>query len=164
MFNCEQLTELVIKPSISDLQLYSDDAVELLIFTCANESQGGTFLKQVKGPALGIYQMEPNTYNDIWQNYLNYNQSLLLMINHNFNIHSMPVPEYMIHDLRFATAMARLFYARIKSPLPKADDINAIWDYYKTHYNTSSGKADYHLAVNAYHRFKSNSGFGEVLE
>ena len=70
MFLHNQLRELIITPALSKLQLYSKDAEELLIFTCAVESDGGTYLKQIKGPALGIYQMEPRTYNDIWQNYM----------------------------------------------------------------------------------------------
>ena len=156
MFNCEQLTELVIKPAIGDLHLYSDDAVELLIFTCATESHGGTYLKQVKGPALGIYQMEPITYNDIWQNYIHKNLSLLLQLNHNFGIHQLPPEDQMVYDLRFATAMARLFYARLPEALPKANDVDAIWEYYKKYYNTPKGKADKLSSLNSYHRFKSN--------
>ena len=156
MFNCDQLTQLVIKPAIADLNLYSEDAVELLIFTCANESQGGTYLSQIKGPALGIYQMEPNTYNDIWQNYIHNNQSLLLQLTHNFDLHQMPSEQRMIYDLRFATAMARIHYDRVKAKIPPARDIDGLWNYYKTYYNTSEGKADVMKAKNAYHRFKSN--------
>lgn len=155
MFNCEQLTELVIKPTISDLGLYSEEAVELLIFTCANESHGGTYIKQVKGPALGIYQMEPATYNDLWQNFLYKNLSLLLQFNHNFDLHQMPSEMRMVYDLRFATAMARIFYARIKEALPKANDLEGIWSYYKRFYNTVNGKAERQSAIEAYHKFKA---------
>lgn len=43
--------------------LYSVDAVELLMLTAATESNLGYYLKQVGGgPALGIFQCEPNTY------------------------------------------------------------------------------------------------------
>ena len=157
MLNCEQLTEFVIKRALYDLQLLSDDAVELMIFTCANESQGGTYLHQVKGSALGIYQMEPATYNDIWQNYIQNKSSILIQLIHNFQAPTMPNEDRLIYDLRFATAMARIHYARIPAPLPKANDIESIWNYYKTHYNTSEGKARYYSAIDAYHRFKMHS-------
>ena len=69
MIDNKQLRECIIKPTLDSLQMYSQAAEELLVFTCACESLGGTYLKQVKGPALGIYQMEPATYQDIWENY-----------------------------------------------------------------------------------------------
>lgn len=157
MLNCGQLTEFVIKRALYDLQMLSDDAVELMIFTCANESSGGTYLHQVKGPALGIYQMEPATYNDIWQNFILFKSSILIQLVHNFDAPTMPSEDRLVYDLRFATAMARIHYARVKEPLPKANDVEAIWNYYKTHYNTSAGKANWIQANDAYHRFKMHS-------
>ena len=50
--------------------------------------------------------------------------------------------------------MARIHYARVKAPLPKQDDPHSIWDYYKTHYNTSAGKAQEDKAIAAYMQFK----------
>ena len=155
MFKADQLRELIIKPALSDLLLLSDDAIELLMFTCAVESYGGTYLKQRNGPALGIYQMEPVTYNDIWQNYLKSKSSLLMMLLSNFEVHSMPHEDRLIYDLRFATAMARLHYARVIQPIPPANDIDAIWNYYKDHYNTSLGSAHKDSAIKDYYNFIS---------
>ena len=52
MLNAEQLRTLIIEPALKDLNLQSDDATELLLFTCATESEGGTYLHQLKGPHL----------------------------------------------------------------------------------------------------------------
>jgi len=156
MLNCGQLTEFIIKRALYDLQLLSDDAVELMVFTCANESLGGTYLHQIQGPALGIYQMEPKTYNDLWQNYIAKKGSLYLKFIQNFDASYMPNEDRLVYDLRFATAMTRVFYARIPEPLPKYTDTDAIWKYYKTYYNTLAGKADWNNAIGNYHRFKSN--------
>jgi hypothetical protein len=156
MLDADQLISLVIKPALTDLVLLSDEAVELLVFTCAVESDGGTYLKQIGGPALGIYQMEPKTYNDIWQNYINHSSSLKLKLVLNFNAGFMPDEDRLIYDLRFATAMARIHYLRVAAPLPKLYDLDGLWSYYKAYYNTSKGKADYHNALNAYQRFKNN--------
>jgi hypothetical protein len=155
MLDSDQLRSLIIKPALTDLIMYSDEAVELLIFTCANESNGGTYLKQISGPALGIYQMEPTTYNDIWQNYIMKNSSILLRFIHGFGINSMPSEERLIYDLRFATAMARIHYERVKQPLPAIYDLDGIWNYYKQYYNTCEGKADYHDAINRYQVFRN---------
>jgi len=155
MLKADQLRELIIKPALSDLVMLSDNAVELLVFTCAVESLGGTYLKQIKGPALGIYQMEPNTYNDIWQNFIMHKQSLAMILAINFNCLSMPDEYRIIYDLRFATAMARIHYARVVTPLPAAKDINVIWEYYKEHYNTPAGAAEKEQSLQKYYNFIS---------
>ena len=152
MLIAAQLREFIIKPTLHDLVLDSNDAEELLIFTCANESLGGTYIKQVKGPALGIYQMEPTTYNDIWQNYIMKRPSLMMILATNFNAHLMPDEQRLMYDLRFATAMARIHYARVTEFLPSALCIDAIWSYYKKYYNCG-GAAQKSVAILNYQRF-----------
>lgn len=153
MLNINQFRELIVKSSLNDLLLYSKEAEELMIFTCAVESLGGTYLRQVKGPALGIYQMEPETHNDIWQNYIYYQTPLKMRFLTNFNIIRMPDESRMIYDLRYATAMARIHYSRITERLPNADDENAIWEYYKKYYNTEKGAATKDESISKYHDF-----------
>lgn len=157
MINCEQLRKLIITPSLNDLKMLTEDACELMVFTVAVESMGGTYIKQLNGPALGIFQMEPKTYNDIWQNYIMHNSSLMLKLLYNFDAPTMPDETRLIYDLRFATAMARIHYKRVKEALPKACDINDIWTYYKKYYNTSKGDAEYYKALSAYNQFTGKS-------
>ena len=67
MIDHKQFRELIIRPSLMPLDLYSEDAEELLIGICAHESKGGTYLMQKDGgPAAGFFQMEPETYTDLW--------------------------------------------------------------------------------------------------
>lgn len=153
MFNIVQFRESIIKSTLKDLLLYSPEAEELLVFTCAVESLGGTYIRQVDGPALGIYQMEPETYTDIWQNYLKVKTSLCMMLFSNFEIVYQPSPDRLIYDLRFATAMTRMFYRRIPEALPAANDIDAIWAYYKKYYNSDKGKAQKEASIKKYHDF-----------
>lgn len=155
MLNSEQLKTLVIIPALKDLLLYSEDAVALLLFTCASESIGGTYLQQVKGPALGIYQMEPATYNDLWVNFILHKNDMKLQLLHSFGCGYMPSEERLIYDLRFATAMARIFYARVKAPLPNANDTEALWNYYKLYYNTVKGAATKEKSISLYQQFTS---------
>ena len=153
MLNITQFRELIVKSSLTDLLVYSQDAEELLIFTCAVESLGGTYIHQVNGPALGIYQMEPRTHNDIWQNFILTDNKLGLRLFNNFDVNRMPSEARLIYDLRYATAITRLFYLRIREPLPSANDVNAIWDYYKKYYNTVQGKAVKDESIKKYHDF-----------
>lgn len=154
MLNCHQFRDLIVKPALNDLVMQSDEAVELLLFTCAAESNAGMIIKQFGGDGLGIYHMKPSVYIDIWENYLKNKTRLLLMLLSNFNIVFMPSEERLIYDLRFATAMARIFYERIKERLPDPQDVNAIWNYYSNYYNTQRTNADKERCIKTYKRFK----------
>lgn len=153
MFDCSQFRSLIIEPVLSKLQIYSKEAEELLVFTCAAESLGGTLLQQIKGPALGVYQMEPSTHTDIWVNYIRARNKMATLMALHLNCTRIPEPERMVYDLHFATAMARIHYLRFSGKLPDVKDVNGIWDYYKKHYNTEKGKAKKEDAIEKYKQF-----------
>src|SRR5271156_932006 len=142
MLNVNQLRDLIVKPVLLDLVAFSEDALELLLFTCAVESVGGTFLKKSKGSALGIFCMRPNTYNHLWQTYIFKKSDILTKLISNFNINQMPPEDRMIYDLRFATAMARIFYMTINETIPNNNDIDAMWDYYTKYYNKDTASSE----------------------
>ena len=158
MINREQLRLDVIKPALEAINAYSKDAEELLMFTCATESLGGFLLRQIKGPALGIFQMEPATYHDIWRNFIYLKAPLSTMLSKNLNITTIPDEERMIYDLKFAAVMARIHYLRVKGPLPKANDVDGLWSYYKQHYNTPQGKATKQKAMQDYQKYALGKG------
>jgi hypothetical protein len=153
MLDCSQFRSLIVEPVLSKLRLYSKNAEEILVFTCAAESLGGTLLQQVKGPALGIYQIEPNTYTDIWVNYIRARNQLATLMAIHFGCNKIPEVERVIYDLHFATAMARIHYLRMPGNLPDAKDIDGIWDYYKKYYNSEKGKAKKEDSIKKYQDF-----------
>ena len=145
--NYEQLREYVVIPTISNLGVYSEAAEQLVIGTIAQESRG-TYLKQLgKGPALGIVQMEPATHKDIWLNFLKYSDCLggdireLISAEADEVFESRGYPEELelITNLKYAVAMCRIHYWRKPQSLPKANDIKALAQYWKDHYNTAHG-------------------------
>jgi len=153
MLDCSQFRSLIIEPVLSKLQVYSKEAEEVLVFTCAAESLGGHYLAQVKGPALGIYQMEPNTYTDIWINYIRARNQLATLLAMHYGCNKIPEVERLIYDLHFATAMARIHYLRVTGKLPAITDVEGIWEYYKKHYNTEKGKAKKDESIKKYQDF-----------
>lgn len=146
MIDYTQFRELVVVPTLKYLNLemipFSEEAVDLLALTAAHESKGGTYLKQIGGPALGPYQMEPTTEEDIWENYLDYRPSLSARV---FNMKGKsPTTPLLATNFVYATAMARVHYFRVPSPLPKKEEENYLLklaEYAKEHYNTHLGKA-----------------------
>lgn len=121
--------------------------------TCAHESKGGTYLKQENGPALGAWQMEPATHDDIWKNYLP-NQGQLTSRLANFCIvgaSERPKAEYMIYHLTYACAMARIHYHRRNMLVPKTLEEQA--QFWKEYYNTPKGEGKPEQYIADYNAF-----------
>lgn len=137
----EHLQRCVIRPSLEPLGLYSGPAEQLLLGTLAVESDLGYFLQQTNGPALGIYQIEPATHQDIWDNYLAYKNTLAAQIGAMLPVSpDVTIEQLLITDLRYATIIARLVYYRQNEPLPNINDYPAQAAYWKKYYNTEQGK------------------------
>jgi hypothetical protein len=141
MINPADLRALVIAPTLIYLQLHSTVAEKLLLGTALAESSvnGQTYLKQIQGPALGIYQIEPATHDDLWKNFLAFHHPLELRVRGLLVQAGLAEKEpQLIWNLAYATAIARLVYYRKKAVLPP-DDLQAIAQYWKRHYNTRLG-------------------------
>lgn len=147
--NSTQFREL-IEDVLKDVDLYSEDAVELLMLTAAQESHLGTYLKQVGGgPARGIFQIEEGTEDDIWNNYIFYREELESKIHWYL---TDDVENDMVYNIAYQIIMARIHYLRVPEPLPSRLDISAMADYYKRYFNTNKGKATVEEAITNYKR------------
>lgn len=104
----------------------------------------GRYLTQLQGVALGIYQIEPATHKDLWQNYLVRHSDLAAKIRSLASERSawMDKNSELITNLAYATAIARIIYYRASEPLPHPNDIEGLAKYWKQHYNTPNGKGE----------------------
>ncbi len=136
--NAEQFRQYVIRPALVWLGMDSPAAEALLLGTAAQESGLGCYLRQVGGgPALGVFQMEPATYRDIWSRFVATRPEIAGRLASRWP--QTPEPEAMVTDLFLAAVMCRLHYRRVTAPLPEADDIAGLAAYWKRHYNTPAG-------------------------
>ena len=147
----KDLRECVIRPVLQKLDLYSLEAEELMLLTVAQESQMGYYLKQVNGPALGIYQIEPATYMDVLR-YLRHRPELRNIVD-SLATSSFDSDE-LIWNLAYATAIARVKYAMIPEAIPLTLEGQA--RYYKQYYNTLLGKATEDEAIKNYINYVTN--------
>lgn len=114
--------------------------------TAAQESRL-KYVHQIRGPAVGLFQVEPTTFYDYWDGYLTDHQDLRdRVLEQNGIAHSSlfdgrPDPNLCIWNARFAAMMCRIHYLRIRAPLPEHGDIEGLARYYKKYYNTIYGKA-----------------------
>lgn len=122
----------------------SDVAAHLLVGTAWHESLGLKYTRQIGGPALGAYQIEPATHDDVYQNFLAFRPKLLNLV----TSLAAEAPErelQLITNLSYSTAIARLVYWRAPDPMPKRRNelsqyIEDLAIYWKRHYNTGLGK------------------------
>lgn len=154
--DCRQLKEIIIVPTLTALAMYSPSAVNLLLGTCAQESQLGHYLVQqgiaFKG-GIGIFQMQVPTYNNIWDKQIAINAPIRARIKLLLGYENRPPAERMATDLVLATIMARLLYYGISLPLPAADDIKGLAAFYKRWFNTYSGKATEQEFIENYQKY-----------
>lgn len=135
MIDIDQFVKYILRPELIRMQKSSVAAEVLLLGTALVESRL-TYIKQLgHGPALGFYQMEPATHEDIWRNYLRYRPSLRASI-----AMKKPSPDRLIYDMKYATAMARVHYLRVPKKLPAASNAEEMAQYHKVYYNTHLGK------------------------
>ena len=131
------LRDLVIIPTLKSLDMYSPAAVNLLMGTAMQESNC-EYLKQLGGgPALGIYQMEPATHEDLWDNYITLHRNIWDRIP---DEPYYKIDTEMIWNIKYATLMARIHYWRVAEALPDKDDVEGLANYWKKYWNTLSGK------------------------
>jgi hypothetical protein len=173
-FNREQLREAVDKvltyldPDIP----YSEEARELVLLTISTESNGGEFIRQVRGPARGIVQMEPASEADLLKDIKTKGGGLAKKISDLIGNNPVEIPP-MMFNMAYAIAMCRAYYwlwVRDKMPEVKWEDFEdpksheiltrpsregalALATYWKKFYNTPLGKGVPEEAVKKYFRF-----------
>lgn len=134
----KQLKELIVKPALEFIGLYSEDATNLVFETACVESRCGEYIAQYPtGPAKGIFQMEPATARDIYDNFLQYKPELKGKVEA-LKSEALTMEENLVGNLYYAAAMCRVHYLRQPKSIPS--DLKGRAEYWKKYYNTEKGK------------------------
>ena len=143
MINKKQLESLVIR-TLEEYKLFSEEAVNLIIGTIAQESRGGTYIRQLNdGPARGIAQIEKPTFD--W---------LKDKFQHRFGLEHFEF-EQLEWDLKASILFCRLRYLAVPEALPTT--IGGMATYWKKYYNTVYGggtEAEYIINYQNYIKVK----------
>jgi len=144
----------VILPTLAGLGLDADPkaASQLLLGTAIQESNLFYRRQLGDGPARGLFQMEPATYNDIWGNYLAYQAGLADKVRAFLNGDPQSAAALENND-KYAAAMTRVHYRRVPAALPPFGDIDAMGAYWKQYYNTPQGGGTAAEFVDNWHRY-----------
>lgn len=135
----EQIRLFVVRPALQHIGLHSPAAENLVVGTGLVES-GYQAIDQfgndpaALGPAVGFWQMERLTHDDIWVRAPVTVSDLLAR---------WPAPfEQMASNAMYAAAMCRLKYRLDRRPLPDARDPWGMALYHKRVYNSIKGATD----------------------
>ena len=129
----------IIKLALQHLGLDSEDAREMLYVTGKAESGYKALQQYGGGPALGFFQMEPNTAIDIWDNYVMYRPKYRDKL-FSLGFDDGNIEFCLLSNIGLQAAFCRLHYRRVPSALPKKDHLEAQAKYWKKYYNSHLGK------------------------
>lgn len=147
MIDPAQLRDLVVEPVLQGLGMWSPAAEKLVMGTFACESDGGKYLHQLNGgPALGFWQVEPLTGRDMVFRYLSTRPDLASRFEQTLRLRIDDLTDDALlfnlqNNLAFGAVMCRIKFWTKPEPLPAANDLLGLAQYYKTHYNSSLGAA-----------------------
>lgn len=149
MIDIRQFRDFVVRPTLGDLALGGLAAERLVLGTALVES-GLVYLHQIgAGPALGFFQCEPATHDDIWNSYLFYNQELMARVKGTMS--REPSLGQLMTNMSYMTAICRVHYRRAPFELGDPADPNWMADAHKRYYNTALGATDVSQSI---HKFQ----------
>ena len=127
VFIHEHLRKLALASGRSGLD--KSNVAEILIMIAAHESKAGEYRVQLGGgPARGLFQMEEDTHDSIWEN-----SDIIKDVAKRCGYHKNF--DLMENDDGYATFMARMYIAMDPSPAPKYPNFQAMAKYCKSYWN-----------------------------
>jgi len=134
----EKSIKKIIKYVLGKINMDSEEA-RAMIFATGKAESGFRALEQMGGPAVGFFQVEPATIQDVWENYVFYRPEIKTDL-YALGFDDGDMKHSVMSNIGLQVAFARLQYRRFKDPLPAADDKQAQAAYWKKFYNTELGR------------------------
>lgn len=145
MSNGHLILTAAIRPALLHLaevdgyrQIVSPAAEELLLGIAAAESEF-RHKRQIGGPALGYFQIEPATHHDVLDNFVSFRPPLKGALDA-LLIGAVGRDMQIATNDVYAAAVARLVLWRAPERLPNQGDVAGYARYWKKHYNTAEGR------------------------
>ena len=131
----------IVEYALYKVDAYSDDALVLVVRTGMAESGYRALKGYGKGnPAIGFFQIEPGTMNDMIDNYIKYRSHYKVhLISLGMNFEKDTIMSVM-SNIAVQAALCRIHYRRDKHSIPSWDDLEGQAKYWKRVYNTNLGR------------------------
>lgn len=152
MLNILQLRHEVIRPTLTKCLLWSKRAENLLVGTGLVESEFN-YLKQIRGPAISFWQLEPTTITWLVAR-LSIDRDLFKRVKDTLHYVDLPIDPYVVmHNMAYACVLARLKYWYDPTPLPDEHNVEAMARYWGRQYNTLNKEEDIKRYILLYDKF-----------
>ena len=131
----------IVEYALYRIDAYSDDALALVVRTGMAESGYRALKGYGEGnPAIGFFQIEPATMNDMIDNYIKYRSHYKVhLISLGMNFEKDTIMSVM-SNIAVQAALCRIHYRRDKHSIPSWDDLEGQAKYWKRVYNTNLGR------------------------
>lgn len=142
----------IIRPTLKKMDLWSPSAEKLLVMIACHESMGLRYRKQISGPAISFYQIEPKTFDDVWCRFLGARQVKKAAVSQFLPDGVTPLHALATSD-EFATAIARMKLWMVPEALPLVSDDKGLAAYAKKYWNSELGKATPEKYLNDFYKY-----------
>ncbi|MBB2155185.1 hypothetical protein HLH33_02485 [Gluconacetobacter diazotrophicus] len=132
----------IVAPVVLDLDIPGDEFARVQLMTgIGNAETGYRTRRQVDGPALGYWQVEPRTHDDLWRNWLCARPALAEVARSYLpsQFEDRPDAQALVLSDRYAACIATLVFYRSPVALPPRGNARAQCAAWKAGYNTSLG-------------------------
>ena len=132
----------IVEYALYKLDCYSDDALTLVVRTGMAESGYRALKGYGEGnPAIGFWQIEPATMNDMMRNYIAYRPKYRKTLEElGMQFEGDDIEISVMSNMAVQAGLCRLHYRRDPKPIPSWDDLEAQGEYWKRVYNTIKGR------------------------
>lgn len=140
MMKLELVRDHVVIPALTICGIHSAAREQLVMATGMVESIYEAVRQRGGGPALGWFQMEPATHDDIWARFLGATSRQPILDGLRAISSRAGDAREMEWNPIYAAAMCGIHYLRAPGALPHPNDIDGMAAYWKRFYNTADGK------------------------
>ncbi len=154
--NANELKTTIIEPVLEAMYMSSPRATQMLLGIAAVESDMTQNLKNTICSSLGPWQIEKKTFEDIKDRYLmrDDKQQLRDDVENVCGVKLENLPfEELLTNFKLGAAFARIRLWWVSTPLPEANDVEGMAEYWKAHYNTALGAGAEQDFVDKYNKY-----------
>jgi hypothetical protein len=147
----KDLRELVVRPTLQQLNEWSPAAENLLLGTAAQESQLGFIIHTSHIKGAGLYRISEQTHTQVWDEFLITDPELASRIRGLASQQQfLKFPHHeLITNLGYATGIAWMVYKRNALQLPDENDIAQLAHCWQTNYAPRDADAYKSLTTSA---------------
>ncbi len=152
MLDIKDLRCALLRPTLTRCGLWTRASENLLVGTGLVESEF-KFLVQHPGPALSPWQIEPKSFTSLIAR-LSMDKELMMRVLNVLGMATLPTDaNHLVGNMTLACIVARLKYWYNATPLPNADNVEALAKYWAKIYNTRNDPKDIKRFVYLYDQY-----------